>query len=66
MEVSMMKIRRHEIKSLKLPTKKYESSWINSTDTVSLPLDSFSDFSLTGMALRSISTGFMSNLLVSK
>ena len=45
----MMKIRKDEIRSVKLPTRMYESSsWQNSTDTVSLPLDSFTTSSVTG------------------
>lgn len=48
MEVSMMKIRKEEVKSMKLPAKSYDSSsWQNSTDTVSLPLDSFTTASVT-------------------
>lgn len=48
MEVSMVKIRRDEIRSVRFPTKNYESlSWQNSTDTVSLPLDSFTTGSVT-------------------
>ena len=45
----MMKIKRQEVKTLKLPTRTYESNWINSRDTVSLPLDSFAGSTQTGI-----------------
>ena len=49
MEVSMMKVHKEEKKSVKLPAKIHEISvWEHSTDSLSLPLDSFTSSLMTG------------------